>query len=375
MDKIKNFSGKYDFLSNFYPCSIVYNGYPYTSVEAAFQSEKCADPRDCVQFTELSARDAKRLGRKVELREDWEERKLDVMWELLCIKFLNYPELLAKLLQTDIAFLVEGNTWHDNFWGTCSCERCSRRPGANKLGRLLMSLRNTMYLGQRPDEMPKPFSYMGVEVEPLRLFSMPRVLSLIHYNGASSETLDLIRERYRSLFGAELIWRYPIFDATGDGGVLIPVREGFLWLPYDEDGAEPTEYYCVKEAHLLDQDSVRTLLRELNSYTDGLRAALSEMLPPLGGVMRAKDEPVLTLTLPDGNTLRSIVSHDAEYPAIRIDLVRPSATTHPEPICFAEYNPNRPEGHQLCICAYTEDNDDPDYYRSYTPCEDDQSEE
>lgn len=374
MEKIKGFSGDYRFLSNFSPCNIAYNGYIYGNVEAAFQSEKCADPRDCKEFQSLTGGEAKRMGRSVELREDWEQIKVSVMRDLLRVKFMDSPDLQTQLLNTGDARLIEGNRWHDNFWGDCNCDRCAGKPGENMLGQLLMDLRDSLREWKMPEGLPKDFQYMGITVNPMRLFSKDRVLALLFHNGASCETLDDIRERYSQIFGKDLVWRYPILDTVKDGCVIIPVREGFLRLPYDSGDVEPTDYYCVSEAHLLDKDAIGTMLRELNAYTDGLRSALSEMLPPLGGIIHVKDEPFLTLPLPDGQTLRTVVYHDAEYPAIRIELEGKTARMHPEPLCFVEHNPNRPEGHQLCICAYTEGSDDPDYYKSYRHCEENKEE-
>jgi predicted NAD-dependent protein-ADP-ribosyltransferase YbiA (DUF1768 family) len=43
--------------------------------------------------------------------------------------------------------MIEGNWWHDNFWGDCYCNNKSGKhpeclkPGLNKLGLLLMNLR------------------------------------------------------------------------------------------------------------------------------------------------------------------------------------------------------------------------------------------
>jgi predicted NAD-dependent protein-ADP-ribosyltransferase YbiA (DUF1768 family) len=39
--------------------------------------------------------------------------------------------------------LVEGNTWHDPFWGDCHCGRCPA-DGENMLGGVLMELRDTL---------------------------------------------------------------------------------------------------------------------------------------------------------------------------------------------------------------------------------------
>ena len=70
--EIRGFRGNYGFLSNFYPCQISYNGFSFSSVEAAFQATKCADPSECVKFQYLSAAEAKKAGRRVSLRSDWD---------------------------------------------------------------------------------------------------------------------------------------------------------------------------------------------------------------------------------------------------------------------------------------------------------------
>lgn len=44
-------------------------------------------------------------------------------------------------MATGDAFLEEGNHWHDNRWGRCSCERCSSKIAPNWLGKILMEIR------------------------------------------------------------------------------------------------------------------------------------------------------------------------------------------------------------------------------------------
>jgi hypothetical protein len=87
----------------------------FPSVEAAFQAAKCATPNDRVQFLNLAANQAKRRGRQIKMRPDWEDRKLTIMHNLLVHKFNENLELIPKLLDTGGAVLVEGNTWHDNY--------------------------------------------------------------------------------------------------------------------------------------------------------------------------------------------------------------------------------------------------------------------
>lgn len=93
------FRGTYFFLSNFYPSPIHYNGLVYPTAENAFQAAKCRNEKDKMQFTRISPADAKRLGRKVQLREDWENVKVTIMCHLINIKFSD-PELKKQLLAT-----------------------------------------------------------------------------------------------------------------------------------------------------------------------------------------------------------------------------------------------------------------------------------
>lgn len=143
---IDQFTGEYAFLSNFHPCRVSSFGLTYPSVEAAFQAAKCADPKERAQFLTLTPAQAKRRGRHVQMRPDWEQRKLAVMRDLLAHKFQENPELIPKLLATGKSVLVEGNTWHDNFWGSCTCPHCAGRRGCNHLGKLLMNLRTGYYV-------------------------------------------------------------------------------------------------------------------------------------------------------------------------------------------------------------------------------------
>ena len=80
---------------------------------------------------------AKRLGRKVTLRPDWEQIKTYTMLLLLRIKFSD-ENLATKLLETGEQKLIEGNSWGDCFWGVCD------GVGENHLGKLLMQVREEL---------------------------------------------------------------------------------------------------------------------------------------------------------------------------------------------------------------------------------------
>ena len=139
---INSFQGEHEFLSNFAASEIEFEGIVFPTVEHAFQAAKTLNMTKRKEIAALpSPGHAKRAGRSVELRPDWEEIKTDVMMTGLRHKFA-IPELRAKLLATGDEELMEGNTWHDNTWGNCVCQKCQNTPGRNMLGMLLMELRN-----------------------------------------------------------------------------------------------------------------------------------------------------------------------------------------------------------------------------------------
>lgn len=140
-DAINSFTGDYFFLSNFYECPVEYDGLKYLNNEAAFQAQKCIDPKDRPKFTKLNPTEAKKLGRSVSLRKDWEQIKIKVMTEIVEAKFTQNPDLLQKLLATGDAYLEEGNTWGDRVWGTVDGK------GANNLGVILMQTREKLLSG------------------------------------------------------------------------------------------------------------------------------------------------------------------------------------------------------------------------------------
>ena len=138
---IDKFDGEFAFLSNFHPSWIEYEGLRFPTVEHAFQAYKTQShyERQLISQSPTPA-GAKAQGRKVHLRADWEQIKDEVMEFCLRQKFQD-PVLRRLLLSTGDAVLIEGNTWHDNYWGICVCDRCQLTFGQNHLGSLLMKIR------------------------------------------------------------------------------------------------------------------------------------------------------------------------------------------------------------------------------------------
>ena len=133
---INSFRNEHRFLSNFYPSVVALDGLDFPTVEHAYQAAKTLDGTKRRQIQQAkSAGDAKRLGRHVNLRSDWEDIKIDVMRQLLRQKF-SEPMMLNQLLSTGTHELVEGDWWNDKFWGVCN------GVGENHLGKLLMEIRS-----------------------------------------------------------------------------------------------------------------------------------------------------------------------------------------------------------------------------------------
>lgn len=136
--KIDKFEGEYAFLSNFYEAPVVFDGVRYENSEAAFQAQKCETYEERRTFSKENPAQAKKHGRRVILRKDWEEVKIQLMKEIVTEKFRQNPELLRKLTETGDAYLEEGNYWNDRVWGVCNGS------GANNLGRILMEVREEL---------------------------------------------------------------------------------------------------------------------------------------------------------------------------------------------------------------------------------------
>ncbi|MDP1794936.1 MAG: NADAR family protein, partial [Acidimicrobiales bacterium] len=137
-DTIDAFWREHRFLSNFWPAEVELEGVTYPSVEHAYQASKSSDNalrrriRACA-----TPGAAKKEGATIVPSDRWLDTRIDLMRGLLRQKFANEP-LRGMLLATGDAFLIEGNTWHDTFWGVDHGE------GENHLGMLLMEIRDEL---------------------------------------------------------------------------------------------------------------------------------------------------------------------------------------------------------------------------------------
>ena len=156
---ITSFRGKYRFLSNFYAAQVTFEGLTYPCSEAAFQAMKSLDTDDRIPFTkEKNPVTVKRMGKKVKLRSDWEYVKVEIMEKIVRAKFMQHPELTEQLIATGDIPIMEGNSWHDTFWGVDA----ATGKGKNHLGKILMKIRAEV---GGSETIPQPLEIPGVEKE------------------------------------------------------------------------------------------------------------------------------------------------------------------------------------------------------------------
>lgn len=162
-DAVEEFTGDYYFLSNFYPspfrASVFGTELTYPTVEHYFQAWKATTERDHGWVVMArTPRQAKRRGREIELRSDWESIKVAVMRSALALKFpvdaMN--EFSVMLLATGERMLIEGNHWGDQTWGAAyDGALFHTRSGSNLLGVLLMERRGALLAQVRPTEVKR----------------------------------------------------------------------------------------------------------------------------------------------------------------------------------------------------------------------------
>lgn len=138
---IKQFKDEYRFLSNFWFSEIEFEGIRYQTNEHAYQAAKTLDQDERIYISKLpKPGDAKRYGRRIKLREDWESVKFDIMYRINLDKYTSNLSLKKKLLDTCNEYIQEGNMWGDTIWGI----DLKTGKGENNLGKILMRIRDEL---------------------------------------------------------------------------------------------------------------------------------------------------------------------------------------------------------------------------------------
>lgn len=141
--RIDKFDGQYHWLSNFHQEPVTVNGVVFKTSEHAYQALKAKTQEDFERVRSAKTPgEAKRLGRIIDIVDDWDQIKIDVMTVIIEAKFAK-GHLAQKLIDTAPMYLEEGNTWQDCFWGVCGGK------GENWLGKILMTVREQLIDAQK----------------------------------------------------------------------------------------------------------------------------------------------------------------------------------------------------------------------------------
>lgn len=138
-------SPTYQEFSNFYKSKFLLDGKEWPTVEHYFQAQKFQSNPEYQEKIRSAkeASKAKVLGSSKEfpIRNDWDTYRHDVMKKALDAKFTQNADLKQKLLATKNSPLVEATS--DSYWG-----QGRNKKGANKLGLMLMELREKLSAGK-----------------------------------------------------------------------------------------------------------------------------------------------------------------------------------------------------------------------------------
>ena len=188
------------FLSNMFPCNVTISiggvARTFSCVESAFQA--CKNFNRATEFIGLDGYEARRLGRQVDLRKDWFDVKIQIMWLIVKAKFDQNPELIDKLIEVQ-GDIVEENTWGDTCWGICN------GVGANILGKILMRLRDEYF------KLKKLKTVCFTGRRPKDLLSYDNRYKKEYYQSL----VDYLKETFRKLYEEEGYTRFISGGAQG----------------------------------------------------------------------------------------------------------------------------------------------------------------
>lgn len=106
----------------------------FPTTEAAYQA--CKNPQDIdyvkQQVCASNPKISKILGKATTLREDWEQRKEEIMFRIVKAKFTQHPEIRKLLCETGLRIIIKCSK-RSTFWNN---------PTYNRMGKLLQKVRN-----------------------------------------------------------------------------------------------------------------------------------------------------------------------------------------------------------------------------------------
>lgn len=141
MIKFYRLKDPHGYMGNFYKARHFIYGKWWNTTEASYQAQKTNVESEVLAIQQAEKpMQARNLGQKVSLRENWDMIKDRVMYECVLAKFLQHADLRKQLMETGDEELVEDTkSTNDMYWG-CGTDGTGR----NELGKILMSIRQEL---------------------------------------------------------------------------------------------------------------------------------------------------------------------------------------------------------------------------------------
>lgn len=113
----------------------------FPTSEAAYQAYKDPTNNEYIekQKNAKSPAMSKYIGKHCKLRDDWDNCKIHIMYNVLSLKIKQNPDVKHNLINTGLRPLIE-HTRNNYFWGDGG-----DGSGKNNIGKLLCKIRNKLY--------------------------------------------------------------------------------------------------------------------------------------------------------------------------------------------------------------------------------------
>ena len=160
--EVMAFFGELNPLSNFHPCTFVYEGETFHSSEQLIQMKKAEFFEDDIAkeriLNSTDAQDSKEIAMEISgfNKSRWNSAAEELCYEGICQKYVQNPRLYNYLLDTGNKTIVEAT--YDDVWGTgrtlgnVHCLNPTKWTSIGILGKILMKIRDSTYEGSKDTE-------------------------------------------------------------------------------------------------------------------------------------------------------------------------------------------------------------------------------
>ena len=297
------------------PCYIAYvDGRPGLLLAAEYNEELCDEesiPYDYFLKYEVLCDRSTKLEKLVQTVPATAEVGIGVdtapdpeLMVFIPTQAVSGPEILKiYYLMHEFAYTVPPDEVE---WSACNCKLAKLAAR-----RFVESEERKEIFAKLNDEAEgRTIHYMGMSLPQAGLPKMDDVVAYLKERLPTDLALDHYRHLFQLRFGHHLVCKYPCFGDLRSGGAMIPVREGFLHISYEECGKRGNVHYDLASARLLNAEDAAKLREAYRSQTSGLCAALDDMA-------RELDVPTVCYTDAQGNLYFVRTGIGSSYKAFR----------------------------------------------------------